>query len=64
MHNFASLFGFRLEIRLEIFESVKHDANEFMSEIRFTVSDCVLSEIVTRSYVARLDIWIFVFLHN
>lgn len=45
MHNFASLFG--LEIRLEIFESVKHDANEFMSEIRFTVSDCVLSEIVT-----------------
>lgn len=62
MHNFASLFGFRLEIRLEIFESVKHDANEFMSKIRFTVSDCVLSEIV--SYVARLDIWIFVFLHN
>lgn len=58
MHNFASLFGFRLEIRLEIFESVKHDANEFMSEIRFTVSDCVLSEIVTWSYIAHryLDI--------
>ena len=50
MHNFASLFGFRLEIRLEIFESVKHDANEFMSEIRFTVSDCVLSEISGYSF--------------